>query len=267
MHVAVTGAAGEIGSTLLPGLRALGHDVRGLDRRPPDAPDPQVQLGDVRDAAALDELLRGADAVVHLAGNPNETDLPTALESHVLSTAAVLEAMVRNKVGRLVLASSNHAVGRTPRSNLLRTDVAHRPDTFYGVGKVAAEALTHLYVDRHGLSAVCLRIGSFLDRPTSRRALSTWLSPADAVRLVHAALTAADVGFAVVYGVSANTRGWWDLGPARALGYEPRDDAETYADEVLATPASDEDENEAAYVGGPYATDTFARPAFDEVPA
>jgi uronate dehydrogenase len=267
MHVAVTGATGRIGSTLLPGLRALGHDVRGLDRRPPDAPDPQVLLGDVRDANKLDELLSGTDAVVHLAGNPSETDLPTALESHVLSTAAVLEAMVRNKVGRLVLASSNHAVGRTPRSDLLRVDDPPRPDTFYGVGKVAAEAVTRLYVDRHDLSAVCLRIGSFLDRPTSRRALSTWLSPADAVRLVHAALTAPDVGFTIVYGVSANTRGWWDLGPARTLGYEPRDDAEAYAEQVLASPPTEEDEREAAYVGGPYATDAFARPAFEEARA
>lgn len=267
MHVAVTGATGRIGSTLLPGLRALGHDVHGLDRRPPEVPDPAVLLGDCRDPALLDRLLAGADAVVHLAGNPHETDLPTALESHVLSTAAVLEAMVRNGVGRLVLASSNHAVGRTERTDLLRADTPPRPDTFYGVGKVAAEAVTHLYVDRHGLSAVCLRIGSFLDRPTSRRALSTWLSPADAVRLLHASLTAPGVGFAVVYGVSANTRGWWDLGPARALGYQPRDDAEAYAEEILAIPASDADEREAAYVGGPYATAAYARPAFEEVHA
>ncbi len=144
--------------------------------------------------------------------------------------------MLRYDVPRIVYASSNHAVGRTPRTERLGADVHARPDTFYGVGKVAAEALLHLYVDRHLIDAVCVRIGSFLDRPTTRRQLSTWLSPGDAVRMFHAALTAPGPGFAVIYGVSANTRGWWDLAPGRALGYHPEDDAEVYAADVEATP-------------------------------
>jgi hypothetical protein len=42
-------------------------------------------------------------------------------------------------------------------------------------------------------------------------------------------------GFRVAYGVSANTRGGWvSLAEARALGYEPRDDAEAYAAETIA---------------------------------
>ena len=65
--------------------------------------------------------------------------------------------------------------------------------------------------------------------------LATWLSPDDAGRLFEACLTAPAPGFRVIYGVSANTRGGWvSLDGARALGYEPRDDAEAYAAEVLA---------------------------------
>jgi uronate dehydrogenase len=64
----------------------------------------------------------------------------------------------------------------------------------------------------------------------------------------------------VLYGVSANTRGWWDLAPGRALGYEPQDDAEAFADRVPTSPA---DEAEGAHVGGPYATSQFERPALD----
>ena len=104
------------------------------------------------------------DAVIHLAGIPTESSLPDALSSHVLSTAALLEAMLRHDVRRIVYASSNHAVGRTPRTDLLGADVHARPDTFYGLGKVAAEALLRLYVDRHGCDAVCTRIGSFLEQ-------------------------------------------------------------------------------------------------------
>ena len=115
-----------------------------------------------------------------------------------------------------------------------------------------------LYADRHGIDAVALRIGSFLPQPESRRALSTWLSHDDGVRLVHASLTAPSPGFAVVYGVSANTRGWWDLGPGRALGYDPLDDAEEFAESV---PSREEDDLEATHVGGPMATEAFHRPA------
>nr|MQA36462.1 NAD(P)-dependent oxidoreductase [Modestobacter roseus] len=104
-----------------------------------------------------------------------------------------------------------------------------RPDTFYGVAKVTMEALGSLYADRYGIDVVCLRIGSAFPRPTTLRQLSTWLSPGDTVRLFDAALRAPSPGFRVVWGVSANTRGWWDLTAARALGYEPQDDAEAHA--------------------------------------
>ena len=200
------------------------------------------------------------DAVVHLAGHPGEASLPDSLTSHVVTTAALLDAMVEHDVRRFVYASSNHAVGRTPRADLVGIDVRPRPDTFYGVGKVAAEALMSLYVDRYGIDAVACRIGSFLDRPESVRNLSTWLSHDDCVRMFEAALTATAPGFAVLYGISANTRAWWDLEPGRALGYEPQDDAEEFAASISPSP---DDEAEGAHVGGPYATAEFERPALD----
>ena len=105
------------------------------------------------------------------------------------------------------------------------------------------------------------RIGSFLDQPATVRALSTWLSPGDAVRMVLAALTAPSPGYAVLYGTSANTRGWWDLEPGRRLGYEPADDAEAFAAGIAARP---EDDDEARFVGGPFALEQFHRPALGD---
>ena len=128
-----------------------------------------------------------------------------------------------------------------------------RPDSYYGFGKAAAEALCSLYHDRHGLSIACLRIGSFRQRPSTRRELSTWLSVGDAARLVNACLTTADLGFAIVYGISDNTRAWWDLAPGRAIGYHPVDDAERWAAEIEATPPSDDDERDGRYIGGAFA--------------
>jgi uronate dehydrogenase len=129
---------------------------------------------------------------------------------------------------------------------------------------VAAEALLSRYADRHGVDAVALRIGSFLERPEQRRNLSTWLSHGDTVRMVHAALTAPSPGFAVLYGISNNTRAWWDLEAGRALGYEPVDDAEDFADEITAVPESETDRADAAHVGGSFATAEYERPAFGD---
>lgn len=255
MRVLVTGAAGSIGRPLVAGLAALGHEVRGFDRVAGPDDGPGHVVGALADAAALDRVVDGMQVVVHLAAIPHETDFATAVDSHVTGTWQVLEAMRRTGSGRIVLGSSNHAVGFHARAPLLGVAEQARPDTFYGVAKVAAEALCSLYVDRHGLSAVVLRIGSFAGRPLSRRHLSTWLSPADAVRLVHAAATAdlaAVRGYAVVWGISANTRAWWDPGPGHAIGYHPVDDAEDFAAAMEARPAEEQDELDARVVGGPY---------------
>jgi uronate dehydrogenase len=258
MRVLVTGSSGRIGSVLSPAL-AQEHEVRGLDVVEPGYAFPGERLiGDCADPAVAMRAVEGVDAVVHLAGNPNETDLPQALHGHVLATTALLEAMVAHGARRMVFASSNHAVGRTPRMSMLTTDVRPRPDTFYGVGKVAGEAVLSLYADRHGISAVAIRIGSFRKRPGTRRELATWLSHDDGVRLFSAALSAPLDGFAVVYGVSANRDNWWDLAPARALGYDPQDDAAAYETDI---PQRIGDDAESAFVGGP-----FVDPGFDVAP-
>ncbi|MDQ3629058.1 MAG: NAD(P)-dependent oxidoreductase [Actinomycetota bacterium] len=261
MRVLVTGSAGSIGSTVITGLHAAGHDVRGLDLLAHDDSSCSlgVLVGDCTDAHLATRAVDGTDAVVHLAGRPNEGPLAEELTSHVLTTATLLDAMVAAGVGRFVYASSNHAVGMTDRVELLGTDVRGRPDTFYGVAKVAAEGLLSLYADRHQVTAVSMRIGSFLDQPTSRRNLATWLSPGDCVRMVEAAISSDVVtGHTVVYGISANTDAWWDLGPGRLIGYHPVDDAQAYADQIVAGP---DDEAEAARVGGPMAGPAYTRPS------
>jgi uronate dehydrogenase len=210
MRVLLTGAAGSIGRTLVTGLADRGHEVVGVDLLPaPDGYDGPWHTADCTDVDAVFDVFAATgkvDAVVHLAGIPTESSLPEALTSHVVSTGVLLDAMVAHNVTRIVYASSNHAVGRTPRTDLLDEKAPPRPDTFYGVGKVAAEALLRLYVDRYGVDAVVCRIGSFSERPENTRALSTWLSPDDCVRMVDAAVSAPAPGFAVIYGVSANTR-------------------------------------------------------------
>ena len=271
MRVLLTGAAGSIGRVVTVGLTDRGHDVVGVDLVPqPDGVDGSWHTADCADPDAVADVFAAEfaesslDAVVHMAGHPGEGSLADSLTSHVVTTAALLDAMVEHGVSRFVYGGSNHAVGHTPRAGLpdglLTTDTRVRPDTFYGVAKVGAEAVMSLYADRHGIDAVSCRIGSFLAEPRTVRNLATWLSHDDCVRMVDAALTTPAPGFAVLYGISRNTRAWWDLAPGRALGYDPLDDAEDWADRIAAGP---DDEAENARVGGPYAMQPIVRPAFD----
>ena len=261
MRVLVTGASGQIGSLLTDRLRTW-HEVSGLDLVAPADFDGAFTEGDCADPEVVDSAMVGIDAVVHLAGIASEAGLDAILHGHALGTAVVLDSMVRHGVPRMVYASSNHAVGMTPRpdSGVVGTESPPRPDTFYGVGKVAAEALLSLYADRHQISSVALRIGSFRGRPGSRRELATWLSHDDCVALVQAALTAPVDGFHIVYGISANQDAWWDQEPARSLGYRPSDDASVYAGDV---PDRASDEVERARVGGGFAAPGPVRPPFE----
>ncbi|MFI6501292.1 NAD-dependent epimerase/dehydratase family protein [Nonomuraea typhae] len=101
MKVLVTGSAGFIGGHVVEALEAAGHEIVRLDVR---------EGADVRDAAALDELLPGVEAVVHQAAKVglgvDVSDLPDYASVNVYGTAALLAAMARHAVERLVLASS-----------------------------------------------------------------------------------------------------------------------------------------------------------------
>ncbi|GAA3005361.1 NAD(P)-dependent oxidoreductase [Kitasatospora albolonga] len=240
--VLLTGAAGGVAAHLRARLPALGHRLRLADVRPlADAP---ASLAfDLRDPDAVREAVRGVDAVVHLGGISLEDTFENILGANVQGTYHLYEAVRAEGVRRVVVAGSNHAVGFTPlpapgSGDLIGADAPQRPDTNYGLSKAFAENLASLYADRHGIETVTIRIGSCFEEPRSVRMLSTWLSPGDCARLVHAALTAPLAPplarHTVVNGISANTRAWWDLSTARAIGYRPQDDAEEYAEKVLA---------------------------------
>ncbi|MBV9206763.1 MAG: NAD(P)-dependent oxidoreductase [Actinobacteria bacterium] len=235
--IVITGAAGLIGSMLRPRLARPGRTLRLLDIAPLTAgPGEEAIQASVTDLAAMTAACQGADAVIHLAGIPGEASWDRILGLNVNGSYVTFEAARRAGTPRVIFASSNHAVGFTPRSAFPVPDYAFpAPDTYYGVSKAAVEGLAAMYHHRHGLDTICVRILSCFPRPASPRMLSTWLSPDDAGRLFEACLTAERPGFRVIFGVSANTRGGWvSLAEAKALGYEPRDDAEAYAAQIIA---------------------------------
>jgi NAD(P)-dependent dehydrogenase (short-subunit alcohol dehydrogenase family) len=236
-RILITGAAGAVGTLLRPRLARPDRTLRLLDvsELTPREGEEAVQAS-VTDLDALTKACEGVDAVLHLGGISVEAPWADILDVNVNGTYTVFEAARRAGVPRVVFASSNHAVGyRTPDEYPLTAATPPLPDTYYGVSKVAGEALGALYHHRYGLDVVCVRIMTCFAEPPNPRALATWLSPDDCARLMEACLAAPDPGYRIVYGVSRNTRGGWvSLEEAEALGYASHDDAEAHAVEVLA---------------------------------
>lgn len=258
----ITGAAGRIGGYLRSRLAHPDRILRLLDIAPLEAgPGEEAVRASVGDLGALIEASRDVDAVVHLAGLAGEAPWERIAETNIDGTYNMIEAARRAGVDRFVFASSNHAVGFLPRdpSGAHAPDYAFpAPDTYYGVSKVVGEALCSLYHHRYGMDTVCLRILSCFDRPNGTRDLATWLSPDDAGRLFEAALSVPAPGFRVAWGVSANTRAWFAMEEAAALGYHPEDDAEAYAEEILGAHGQpDPGDPVHLLVGGPLTLSVF----------
>ena len=279
---AVTGAAGRIGVHLRSALHELGVELVSTDvvevppvggdavvpdaARSDAAPGPAAErreVVDVADLEALTELFAGCIGVVHLGGISDEADFHDLATVNVVGTYHVLEAARRAGVGRVVFASSNRLTGSYDTDTTVDVGMPPRPDGFYGVSKVAGEALCRLYSDKFGLSTIALRIGSWGEAPEDSRQLHTWLSRPDAVRAFVAAMTT-DVHAAVFYAVSANAEGWWDLAAGEAVGFRPQDDASTVVDGPLPEPAgivppeTGEPAEPSGPQGGPFASSTFS---------
>jgi uronate dehydrogenase len=247
-RVLITGARGLVGTVLLEALAdrfdVAGVDVRRSGRR-------RVTRADMKRLTHAERAVEGADIVIDLASAHWQQPWDVVRTNNIPATWNVLEAARRQRVRRVIYASSNHVTGLYEReepyarivageydgldpSTLPRitTAMAVRPDSPYGVGKVFGEAAARYYSEEYGLSVLCLRIGTLncANRPLMARHFATLITHADMALLTRCCIEApSDLTFGVYYGVSANRWRIWDLDDARqAIGYAPRDDAEKW---------------------------------------
>jgi UDP-glucose 4-epimerase len=171
----VTGAAGFIGSRLAGRLVQEGFRVRGVDcftdyyprarkeaNLRPLRGDARFQLveGDLNDLP-LGEVLAGARWVFHQAAQAGvraswgET-FRSYTHHNIDATQRLLEACLRTGPERVVYASSSSVYGDVERLPVSEEDLP-RPNSPYGVTKLAAEHLCRLYQRNGGLHTVSLR--------------------------------------------------------------------------------------------------------------
>ncbi|WP_299028610.1 NAD(P)-dependent oxidoreductase [uncultured Sulfitobacter sp.] len=254
--IVLTGAAGRLGSYLREPLTKLCDTLVSTDiKEAPDKlyPGEAYVQADLADFDAMSSVIEGAEMVIHMGAFVDEGPFEQLLGPNFVGSYNVWEAASRHGVRRVVYGSSIHAVGMYPKNEFIDTEVAHRPDTFYGLAKCFTEDLGRMYWEKRGLESVHMRILSCA-QVNNARALGSWLSYDDLIQLVTRCIETPVTGFAIIYGVSNNDRAPVDNSKASFLGYRPKDNAEQFAEEVLANePQMDPHDPNHMCHGGPFA--------------
>lgn len=202
MKIAVFGGGGFIGSTIVDRLLRDGHELR-IFERPRVIPYRQFTSservewvqGDISSIRDVGDAVQGVDIVMHLVSTTlpkNSNDDPIYdVQSNVIATLQMLNAMVTHKVTRMVFISSGGTVYGSPK--YLPIDEKHPTDPLvsYGITKLAIEKYLQVYRHLHGIRSIVLRVanpygerqrietaqgavGVFLHRAISNLPLEIW---------------------------------------------------------------------------------------------
>lgn len=227
-RILLTGAAGIVGTALRPILRTQYESLvlTDLVEITDLAANERFHHADLQDLAALEALCGQVDAIIHLGGMVGASyRFEDVLGPNVIGAHNVFEAAVRQRVKRVVYASSHHVVGFAPRGTHLDHQSAPRPNGEYALSKAFGEAAASYYADKFGLEVLTIRIGYIGDDVSKERRLHTWVSARDLAQLIRIGLTHPGLHHEVVYGVSEVPEPFFDNQNATQLGYMPQDRA------------------------------------------
>jgi uronate dehydrogenase len=261
----LTGAAGGLGKVLRTSLKPFATRLRLSDIAPLGdlQAGEEIMLCDLSDKAAVDDVVKGCDAIVHMGGISTEHPFEQILEANIKGVFHVYEAARRHGVKRVIFASSNHVIGFHKQGDVIDANCAKRPDSYYGLSKSFGEDLSRFYFDRYCIETACIRIGSSFPEPKDQRMLITWLSYRDLTELIRCCLFAPQLGHTIVYGASDNRDKWWNNAQAVHLGFKPQDSSEPFRAKAESVPLLAENDPARIYQGGGFVK---AGP-FDTLPA
>jgi UDP-glucose 4-epimerase len=165
----VTGGCGFIGVNLTSRLVAEGNQVRILDnlslgkREDVEPFGVDLQVGDIRDFAAVTKACQGIDTVVHLAAHTrvveSVTDPELNFEINVVGTMNVLRGCRDAGVKKFIFASTGGAI-LGEQEPPVHEGMVPRPISPYGAGKLAGEAYSSAFFGSYGLNTVALRFSN-----------------------------------------------------------------------------------------------------------
>jgi nucleoside-diphosphate-sugar epimerase len=220
-------------------LQAHGYEVLGVDRVKPESWAGRFLVADMTSPAAIYDVLRGADAAIHLAAVPGPLSEPQSatFENNVLSTYHVAEAAAALALKRLVWASSVFTLGWIEAPDrywpeYVPVDEEHPLSPFeaYGLSKVVGEEIMAAVSRRTELPIVSLRIMNVIQpggyaafpwpQPTRecglRFVMWPYVDAHDAARSCRLALEANTTGHEAMFIAAADNR--FDADTRKLLG-------------------------------------------------
>lgn len=168
MKIIVTGSGGFLGRHVAAHLDRAGHEILGIDKSPPTGAVSWAHVSaDLAQLASALELVRDADAVVHIAAIPRPTGRTAGdvFHTNVATTFNVVEAARLARIPRLVYASSLSILGypfgqpfMPPKALPVDENSPIHAQDAYGLSKWLGEEIVEAAVRQGGLSAVSLRM-------------------------------------------------------------------------------------------------------------
>lgn len=270
MKVVVTGAAGKIAGQVLPALQAR-YDLTLLDVKETNRDGiavPGIKMADLTqwDRELYRHHFKGVDRVVHFGFvRPAEEGPDVRFKAELANVQMaynVMQVAWEENVGRVVMASSNHAADfyepliLDGKWDFVKPAERAISDNYYGWAKESYEHLGLVFacgtMNGTRLENIQIRIGGPRendleniesgDLRSMRRALAVYISDRDLQQLFIKSLEHEDIGdehsvpFQIFYGISGNSQAFWSLENARrVIGYKPQDNSELkFSDQIAA---------------------------------
>ena len=193
MKITIFGGGGFIGSTIADCLLKDGHELR-IFERPRVEPYRQFThnervewlTGDFMSVHDVSNAIEGVDVVLHLISTTlpksSNDDMVYDVESNLVPTLQLLNAMVAKGVHKIVFISSGGTIYGTPTHIPIAESHPTEPLVSYGVTKLAIEKYLLIYQHLHGIKAIILRVANpFGERQrieTAQGAVGVFLSKA-----------------------------------------------------------------------------------------
>jgi nucleoside-diphosphate-sugar epimerase len=215
MRVLVTGSSGQLGTEVARQLAST-ETVIGLDARPGKW---TTQVGDVADADLIADLVRGVDALIHIASlhapHVGQRSMQDFIDTNITGTLRLLQAASAAGVRRFVYTSTTSVYGAAlvpegEEAVWVTEDLTPRPRDIYDITKLAAEELCRLCARDYNLPTICLRVSRFFEQAADLMATYRLYRGAD-VRDIAAAhvLAALNQGIAFdIFTISARSPFW-----------------------------------------------------------